>query len=150
MESLTTHANALVGGVVGLEPVGEAESQARALAWGGYISMMGERSSVRVGISSTEAGCLSLAQAVLGLEEDVMLPKRDVADAVCELMNIIAGKLKHDLAAQAGPLSIGLPVFLAEVPRTVSNLELSIRELRSSGHPVVLLVMRFEHAARTG
>jgi hypothetical protein len=133
-----------------LTPYEEEGATARPFAWGGYISMMGERTSVRVGITSTEAGSLALAQAVLGLEDDVIIPKRDIADAMCELMNIIAGQLKHELIAEAGALSIGLPVFLTEVPRTVSTLDLKVDAFSLGAQRVALLVMRFEHAARAG
>jgi hypothetical protein len=126
------------GGVEGTA----APAPDRVQPWGGYISLIGENDSIRLGVSASEAGCMALARGVLVLEDDVELPKPVVADAVCELLNIIAGNLKRRAQDLTGKLSITLPLFLTEAPRTGPQLELAVEGAAIGPTPVAFVVMR--------
>jgi Chemotaxis phosphatase CheX len=126
------------------------DDPARVQQWGGYISLLNGEGSVRLGVSATEQGCLALARGVLALEDDVMLPKRDVADALCEFLNIVAGNLKKRVQEQTGALNIGLPVFLTEPPRSSADQEAVVKAVLIGATPVALTVIRFNHGARAG
>jgi hypothetical protein len=128
-----------------------AEATPRVLPWGGYISLLGESDSIRLGVSASAEGCAALARGLLELDDGVEVPNKEVADALCEMVNIIAGHLKAKVQAQTGRLNIGLPMFLTEPPRTNGNLEVAVQSADIGGTPVALVIMRSPrpHASAT-
>ena len=80
---------------------------------GSYIPLIGDHLSVQVGLISNDSGCQTLAKALLGMAgtPDVLSPA-DVADAVGEVVNMIAGQVKRRLNEQIPSLALGLPIFI--------------------------------------
>jgi len=74
------------------------------------VALVGERTSVQIGIAADDRGCQSLAKLLLGADEE--LTDSDVSDAMGEIANIIGGGVKKRLAGEFGGMRLGLPVVL--------------------------------------
>lgn len=80
---------------------------------GAYLALVGEQDSIQIGLSSSAEGCQVLAKALLQMgPEDEDLPSGDVADAVCEVVNIIAGGIKGRVNGRVPPIKLGIPIFV--------------------------------------
>lgn len=75
---------------------------------GAHIALVG-RPSYELSLSATTAGCAALATAVLGMDVAGMPPKV-IADAIGELVNMLAGSVKRRLPG-GSELELGLPVY---------------------------------------
>jgi hypothetical protein len=95
------------------EPVRKGELAAPLSHWrGAYIGLVAPQGAFQVGIAADDAGCQLLARSLLSMpESDPPLADAELADAVCEIANIVAGGFKGRVREQAGPLTLGLPVF---------------------------------------
>lgn len=83
---------------------------------GAYLGLVAQEEPVQVGILVDGVGCQLLSKALLGMEPtDDDLPPSDVSDAMCEIINIIAGGLKRRVAANM-PVTMGLPIFVSGHP----------------------------------
>ena len=81
--------------------------------WGGYVSLINEESAVQLGLASDAAGCRILARTLFGMEaEGEELAEIDVADAINEVVNIIAGGVKNRMDERFPSLRLGLPLFV--------------------------------------
>jgi len=78
-----------------------------------YVSILGAKSSMHLGISTTPEGAQALARAFLGLRGAEQLAERDVVDGLSEILNILAGKVKSRMSARDGTLKLGLPMFVS-------------------------------------
>ena len=111
---------------------------------GAYISLLGEDSALELGIVSDAEGCEAMAQALLGLEpgdgED--LSEADVADAVNEVVDIVAGGVKTRMVERDPTLKMGLPVFVEGRIKNSASQESAITELVTGGVKVHLMVLR--------
>ena len=77
---------------------------------GAAVAIIAE-DSMQVGVFGTTASCQAFARALLGMgpdEED--LPESDMADALGEIVNIVAGSMKTRL--KLGTAKLGLPLFV--------------------------------------
>lgn len=80
---------------------------------GAYIPIVSDGVSVQIGVVAGESGCQDLARALLCMEpEDGALEDGDMADALGEVVNILAGGVKGRLIDRQPDLRLGLPVFL--------------------------------------
>ena len=75
---------------------------------GAHIALVGEP-SYELALLASPAGCAALSSAVLGMDVTGM-PPRVVADAVGELVNMLAGGVKRRLEG-GGELELGLPLY---------------------------------------
>ncbi len=80
--------------------------------YGAFISIAGEQASMHLGLSSTQEGCRAVARSLLGMRTAVAITDEEVGDAVSELMNIIAGKVKSKVSDRDQSLRLGLPMFM--------------------------------------
>lgn len=90
---------------------------------GAYIAILSDHNSVHLGLSASPSGLQVLARGLLGLRADEPLAERDVTDGVCELMNIVAGKVKSHLSGRDGQLRLGLPMYLPSAITGGSGME---------------------------
>jgi hypothetical protein len=79
---------------------------------GSYIPLVGDEDSIHIGLVASEAGCQTLARALLCMTEDEKLPPADVADALGEILNMMAGNLKRRVNEKIPSLALGLPIFI--------------------------------------
>lgn len=77
---------------------------------GSIIPMLSDHSNVDLVFISTTNGCAMLARALVGMEAEEDIAPEDVADAMCELANIVAGVVKRQLYRTEPGLTLGLPV----------------------------------------
>ena len=107
------------------------------------ITVGSNRIVLRLGIVADMETCTKLAKALLGTGEDEEIDGQDVADGVGEMMNIIAGGVKHQLNVSYPLLKVGSPVWKIgdpewNCPRTARS---ETRPILLGGNLVQLSVM---------
>lgn len=124
--------------------VGPAKSGANP---GAYISVLSESNSMHLGLSASMQGCRTLTRAFLGIREKDGVSEKDVVDAMCEILNILAGKVKSRLAARDNSLKLGLPIFLVGQIQVTANMDRAADSVEMGPVPCQLLVFRNRAAA---
>jgi len=115
---------------------------------GAYIPLLGEDQSFQLALLSTPAGCADLTRLLLGMAPDDEVSDADVADAVGELVNILAGGVKQRMQPTGGRLQLGLPVFITGDVQPTPHLEVSVVFTRIGGIDVKLMVLRATLSSR--
>lgn len=110
---------------------------------GAYISLVNEQNAVQVGLASDAAGCLTLARALFGMEAEAEeLSESDVADAINEVVNIIAGGVKSRMHERSPSLRLGLPLFVEGRIKGASSQEELISGITIGPVSAELIVLR--------
>ncbi|MCK5241570.1 chemotaxis protein CheX [bacterium] len=80
---------------------------------GAYIPLVGdgETAKMEIGILSDPEGCQALSRSLLGMADTEPVTTADVADAIGEMANILAGSIKRLVADRVSSPQIGLPFF---------------------------------------
>jgi hypothetical protein len=113
-----------------------------------YLPLVGQEEQVQLAFAADPASCQALAKSMLAMEPDGEdLPMGDVADAMNELINTIAGAVKKRVFERTGPLSLGLPIFIHGQPEPSARLTTLVRHMRLGSIPAALLVV---HQRETG
>lgn len=115
---------------------------------GAYVPLLTERASLQVGIASTHEGCAALARALLCMEPGEEVSHGDVADALGEIANIVAGALKGRMAPRAGSVTLGLPIFFNGAIEPTDKLEFAVADMRLGTIDASLVVV--QHRQSTG
>ena len=114
---------------------------------GAYLSLITQDEPIQVALLAEAAGCQALAKALLGVEPaDEDLPIGDVSDAMCEIINIVAGGLKRRVSERM-TVTLGLPMFVAGHPHPSQQQEVSSRSLRIAQVGVTLVLLTQKHQA---
>jgi CheY-specific phosphatase CheX len=93
-------------------PISKFDSQ--DLEYGSCISLIRPNGGWNLGLLGTNESCKSLARALLGMEPEEDLGKEELADALGEIVNMVAGVVKRKLpAGESQELHLGLPLFIA-------------------------------------
>ena len=79
---------------------------------GAHIPLVGGGQAFDLSLVASPEGCRSLARAILCMAEGAALRDAEVADAVGEIVNMLAGSVKRRLSAQCADLVLGLPLFI--------------------------------------
>jgi hypothetical protein len=131
-------------GALGLDAV-EVTDHPAAVAprWqGAYLGLVGPVGAIQIGIAAEEETCQSLAKRLLGMDPgEAALPPADMADALCELVNILAGAFKGKVRDRASPLQMGLPVFFNGGVQPTDRTAVSIAGIRAGGRAAALLLV---------
>jgi len=77
-----------------------------------YVAILGERSSLHLGVSTSMGGCRALVRALLGMRQRDPITDEVVVDGMSEILNIAAGKVKSRMVVRDGSLKLGLPMFV--------------------------------------
>jgi hypothetical protein len=117
----------------------ELENQA-----GSYMALVSVEESVQIGIVSDKAGCMTLSGALLGMEpeEAEELEDTDIADAMGEVINIVAGLVKTKMVENRPALNLGLPLFLDGHIEPTPNQTVSIMNVRLGEINSQIIVIR--------
>ncbi len=110
---------------------------------GSYVSLMSTAASLQVGLASSPQGCQTMAKALLGMtpeEED--LTDADLADALGEVVNIIAGGIKTRLTEKDSSIQLGLPFFAHGSIEPHSATERAVAKGKLGELPIGLIVLR--------
>lgn len=98
------------------EPIGDpAHFSPEHVEYGSCISLARPQGSWNLAVVATEDTCKKMARALLCMEPDEEVGNEELADAMGEIINIVAGVFKTRLAErekQVIPISLGLPLFL--------------------------------------
>lgn len=109
---------------------------------GAYLGLVGPAGAVQIGVASSQEGCQALARALMGMgPDDQPLPDNEVADAVCEIINIVAGAFKARVRDRANPLQMGLPVFIQGAVQSTDRVAVRVAEVTFGAVPASLLLV---------
>jgi CheY-specific phosphatase CheX len=112
------------------------------------LGLSGPEASVQIGLASDQAGCQSLARALLGLTaEEGPLPEAEAADAFCEIVNIAAGAFKARLRGRVTSLQMGLPIYIQGSVHPTEHLSVRVAEVKFGEAKASLLLV---YPRRTG
>ncbi len=108
---------------------------------GAYVGLVAQDEPIQVGILVEGGGCQALAKTLLGMSSsDEDLPPADVSDAMCEIINIVAGGLKRRVHEQM-PVVMGLPLFVSGQPLPNQQQSLSARSVQLGGVAARVLLL---------
>jgi hypothetical protein len=109
---------------------------------GAYLGLVTPEGALQIGLAATTGGCDALARGLLAMGAEEALPAADVADAVCEIVNILAGAVKRCARENAGmQVSLGLPTFFHGTAQPTDRLGVAVTEVRMGELPAALLVL---------
>ena len=129
-------------GFEGASLVGKADKVAPELS-SAMIALVSETASVQLGIATSRDGCQTLARALLAMEPDEAdLPDDDVADAVGEVANIVAGQVKSMMSSTDTTLRIGLPLFVHGKIDYPDDVETAFANVNVGPVPVTFVVLK--------
>lgn len=114
---------------------------------GAYLSLNAGDEPVQVGLAVSPEGCQALAKALLGMDvADEDLPSADVSDAMCEVINMVAGGLKRRVSPGL-PITLGLPIFVAGQALPNHQQEVSSRSVALGDVAVSVILLTQNEAA---
>jgi hypothetical protein len=109
---------------------------------GAYLALVGQEDSIQIGLISNAEGCQALAKSLLQMEPgDADLDPPDVADAMCEVVNIIAGGIKARVNGKVPPIKLGLPIFVNGAVQPSSRLVIVVAEVIIGPVPAALVLI---------
>jgi len=79
---------------------------------GAHIPLVGGGQAFDLALVSSADGCLALSRAILCAGPAAALRDTEIADAVGEIVNMLAGAVKRRLSGHRADLELGLPIFL--------------------------------------
>jgi hypothetical protein len=83
------------------------------IAVGAYVPVLAASGSLQIGVVADEASCISLARSLLQMSPaDDALSPADVADAIGEIANMVAGLAKAAMSSRIGLVALGLPMVI--------------------------------------
>ncbi len=97
----------------GISPTSRQSSLPWNNTMGAWVPLVGEHFSLQLGLVSTDDGCQAIARKLLNLSPNAPLTEEDMADAIRETVNIIAGMSKMTIEGDVSLSSLGLPLFIA-------------------------------------
>jgi hypothetical protein len=136
---------ALSLGIDGVELLGWHDVPPTGMA-GAYIPLLAEDQTLQLALVATPAGCAALSRLLLGMGADEDVSDADIADAVGELVNIVAGGVKQRMQdpdrSAGGGLRLGLPVFIHGYVQPTQQLEVSLAAVRFGDVEACLMALR--------
>jgi hypothetical protein len=115
---------------------------------GAYLGLVGPSGALQIGLAAEEPVCQALAKGLLGMDPgDEALPAAEMADAVCEIVNIVAGAFKGRVRDRAAQLTMGLPTFFHGGVQETERTAVKVAEVRFGDLPAALLLIHPRGAA---
>jgi Chemotaxis phosphatase CheX len=105
---IATRALSFSGAIV-RDPVALERSAAMI---GAHIPLVGGGQAFEMALVSTAEGCEALARAILCMPSGPAPRDAEIADAIREIVNMLAGSVKRRLAGHGAHLTLGLPIFI--------------------------------------
>jgi CheY-specific phosphatase CheX len=106
------------------------------------IALAGSQSSVQLGISASHEGCQAISKKLLGMELDEPdLESGEVADAMGEAANILAGQVKSLMTSVDSTLNLGIPIFIRGQIDKSADSEVGLANIRIADIPVGVVVI---------
>lgn len=128
-------------GCAAVVPAGRAAAAPAGLQ-GAYLGLVGPAGAIQVGVAGDEGTCQALAAGLLMLEPGAEpLPAGEMADAMSEIVNIVAGGFKARVRDRASPLQLGLPVFFRGAPQVTDHTAIAAAEVDLGGRRATLVLI---------
>jgi CheY-specific phosphatase CheX len=109
---------------------------------GSYLGLIGPAGALQIGLAADAATCQALARALLAMgPEEPALADPEVADAVSEIVNIVAGAFKTRVRDRAPQLTMGLPTFFHGGVQESERTAVRVAEFRAAGLSATLLLV---------
>jgi hypothetical protein len=110
---------------------------------GAFIPLAGPGLGAQLGMVGSEDECRALAAALLQVEaaEAAALSQAEIADAVCEVVNIAAGHVKARLTEAHPGLTLGLPLFIQGAVRPRERMAVDVFGVRAGGASFVVVLL---------
>ena len=112
-----------------------------------YVAILGDKSSMHLGLTTSADGARALARAFLGLRGKEEIADRDVVDGMSEILNILAGKVKSRMSVRDKSLRLGLPIFVAGAVGHGEGTEKAVVDVTMGPVPCQLHVFRQQRGA---
>lgn len=126
----------------------ETQTELPSEVHGAQLALINGSATLQVGFFSHEAGLLSLARSLLQMEQEEEDPaKEDIADAVGEIVNMLAGAIKDRFGSVAGETQMGLPVFFRGEMCAARNVEAMTLKLKVDDVPVAITLVLGDSSA---
>jgi hypothetical protein len=109
---------------------------------GAFIPLIGPNESVQIGLVSSPAGCVTLARALLQSGDELVVSPADLADALSEAVNILAGFVKRNIQEAVNPVQLGLPLFVNGHLETSDRVRAAVTHLRMGSLELAVVVLR--------
>jgi len=109
---------------------------------GAFIPLMAPEESVQVGLVSTPEGGQQMARAMLQMGPDEVLAQADLADALGEAANILAGFVKRNMQVHLKTVQLGLPLYVNGHLETTERVRAMVTHMQMGEIPVAVVVLR--------
>jgi hypothetical protein len=107
-KEVATYALSFSGAVV-KDPVGLDAATAMI---GAHLPLVGSGQAFDLALLASADDCQALSRAILCMDPGPALRDAEVADAVGELVNMLAGSMKRGKSGLGIELTLGLPIFI--------------------------------------
>jgi hypothetical protein len=107
---------------------------------GAHIPLVGGGQAFDFALVSSADGCLALSRAILCAGPAAALRDAEVADAVGEIVNMLAGAVKRRLSGHRADLELGLPIFLHGYIQPTDRLSVIALPIRFSTIETMVLI----------
>jgi hypothetical protein len=109
---------------------------------GAYLGLVAPSGAFQIGIASDEAGCQALAKGLMGMRPvDPPLAAPEMADAFCEIVDIVAGGFKGRVREKVGSLTMGLPVFFHGAAQPTEHTAVRVARVKAGDVTAALLLV---------
>jgi len=108
-----------------------------------YIALVGDGNAVQLAVASTAEVCAQLSACLLGMEPEEAgeLTEADIADAIGELVNVVAGGVKTRLADRDAGIQLGLPFVVEGRVERASSTKVAYCDADMGEAKVVLVII---------
>ncbi len=107
-----------------------------------FIGLVGPGGGIQIGLGADPAGCETFARGLLGMPAGgEPLPGPEIADAMCEIINIVAGAFKGRVRDRASPLQMGLPVFIHGSVQATDHTAVRVAEVTIGAVEAVVVLV---------
>jgi len=122
---------------------GDRNAQVPTGRLGAYVPMLAHDASLHIGLIAEKDGLVQLTQALLGMDPSEEAPEpSDVADAVGEITNMLAGGVKTRLVEQDPEIKLGLPLFVDGKIELSGSMEARTAQVTMGTVNAAILVLR--------
>ena len=133
---IATYALSCPGAVV-RDPVG---LEAAVSMIGAHIPLVGSGQAFDLALVASFDGCQALARAILCMAPDAALGDVEVADAIGEIVNMLAGSMKRRLSGLGADLTLGLPIFIHGYLQPTDRLSVLALPIRFGAIATIVVV----------
>jgi hypothetical protein len=107
---------------------------------GAYLGLVAPEVSVQIGLAAAMPSCRDLARSLFQMAPGEALPDGDVADAICEIVNQLAGCVQRRVRSSV-EVRLGLPTFFHGPVQPTERLGVAVSDVRAGAISGALLVV---------